>query len=301
MGPYLANAIVKYMNCETVVTKLPHEQLSIPSVKTLDLNLLNPDQIAAVLNDEKPDYIFHLAAQSSVALSWKDPSLTVDINIKGTLNLFNEIRNLPEQPRVLVVGSGEEYGRIQENHVPIREDAPLSPGNVYAVTKAVQNMMATIYSQAYGMNLILTRSFNHIGPGQTPKFVVSDFCNQVVKIEKGQQSPVIQVGNLSAKRDFTDVRDVVRAYTLLIQFGKAGETYNVGSGKAVTIQSILDTVLSKTKQKIEIQVDESKLRPVDVPVIEADISRIYKDTGWEPQISLEQTIEETLDYWRDEL
>jgi len=301
VGPYLAKAIKHYMNCEVVATKLPNEKVSIPEARMIDLNILDSDQIASVLNDERPDYIFHLAAQSSVALSWKKPALTVDINIKGALNLLDTIRTLSFSPRVLIVGSGEEYGHIKEDQVPIREDTALHPGNVYAVTKATQNMMATIYAQAYGLNLIMTRSFNHIGPKQIPQFVIADFCSQVVKIEKGQQEPVIRVGNLSAKRDFTDVRDVVRAYTLLVQYGRPGETYNVGSGKAIAIQDVLNLILTKTDKKIAVEVDPNKLRPVDVPIIEADTSKIFNDTGWKPEISMDQTIEETLDYWRSQL
>lgn len=301
VGPYLAGAVRKYMNCEIVATKLPHDKVTIPEARIENLNILNPTEISAILSDEKPDYIFHLAAQSSVALSWKNPAMTVDVNINGSLNLLNTIRNLNDQPRVLIVGSGEEYGYIKEDMVPIKENASLDPGNVYAITKATQNMMSTIYAQAYGMNLVMTRSFNHMGPGQTPQFVVSDFCSQVVRIEKGLQEPVINVGNLSAKRDFTDVRDVVRAYTLLIRYGRAGETYNVGSGNAKSIQSILDLILSKSEKNIEVRVDEKKLRPVDVPIIEADISKTYRDTGWNPEISLETTIEDMLNYWRENL
>lgn len=299
VGPYLAQAVKQYMNCEIVATKLEQEKVTIPEARIENLNILNSGEISAVLSDEKPDYIFHLAAQSSVALSWKNPTLTVDININGALNLLNAIRGLNEQPRVLMVGSGEEYGYIKEDMVPIKENASLEPGNVYAVTKATQNMMATIYAQAYGMYLVMTRSFNHMGPRQTPQFVVSDFCNQVVKIEKGLQEPVIKVGNLSARRDFTDVRDVVRAYTLLIQYGRAGETYNVGSGNARTIQSILELILSKSTQQIKVEIDERKLRPVDVPIIEADIRKTYRDTGWKPEISIDKTIEDMLDHWRE--
>ena len=298
VGSYLAKAIQEYMHCEIISTKLPHESIQIPGSRTENLNILNVNEINSLLSDEKPDYIFHLAAQSSVALSWKNPALTVDININGALNLLNAIRNLKDQPRVLIVGSGEEYGYIQENMVPIKECSSLNPGNVYAVTKATQNMMATIYSQAYGLSLVMTRSFNHIGPRQIPQFVVADFCNQVVKIEKGLQDPVIKVGNLSAKRDFTDVRDVARAYTLLIQYGKPGETYNVGSGNAIEIREVLNHILTKTKKTIKVEVDESKIRPVDVPIIEADTRKIYRDTGWKPEIELDKTLEDMLDYWR---
>ena len=248
VGPYLVEEIKKSLFCEVIATtSKAGKTLNIGEDRTLQLNIMDRDQIIRVLEEEKPEYVFHLAAQSSVALSWKDPKLTVDTNIVGAINLINAIQKLACSPRVLVVGSGEEYGRIREWEVPITEAASLNPGNVYAVTKACQNMMATIYAHAYGLPLVMSRSFNHIGPGQTPQFVVADFCSQAVKIEKGLQEPVIRVGNLSAKRDFTDVRDVVKAYCRLIQYGKPGETYNVGSGHAVAVNDILNIILSQTE------------------------------------------------------
>lgn len=299
VGPYLAQAIQQNMFCDVVATKLEHEKVEIPGVRVITLNILDESQIDAVLSRERPEYIFHLAAQSSVALSWKNPKLTVDVNIIGALNLLNSIRKLDYSPRVLIVGSGEEYGKVKD--VPITENTALNPGNVYAITKATQNIMATIYSHTYGLQLIMTRSFNHIGPKQIPQFVVADFCNQVAKIEKGLQEPIIRVGNLSARRDFTDVRDVVKAYTRLIQYGKSGETYNVGSGHAVAIQDILDIILSQSKTKISVEVDQKKIRPVDVPIIEADTTKIYNDTGWQPEYTIEQTVSDTLEYWRKEI
>ena len=184
---------------------------------------------------------------------------------------------------------------------PVGEDTPLHPGNVYAATKACQGMLGEIYAKAYGMDLLCVRAFNHVGPGQAPMFVVSDFCRQTAAIELGQQEPVIRIGNLSAKRDFTDVRDVVRAYVLLAEKGIAGRVYNVGSGKAVEIRGILDLILAQSGAKIQAETDPAKLRPVDVPVVEADIRRLQEDTGWQRQIPLEQTIRDTLAYWRTEL
>ena len=300
VGPYLATAIMENMGGELVVTKLPNENVDIPGIKIVNLNILDEEEIFTLFNNEKPDYIFHLAAQSSVALSWKNPKLTINVNIIGAVNLLNAIRRLDYQPRILIIGSGEEYGYIKENEIPIKETNALHPGNVYAATKACQNMIATMYSKAYGLKVVLTRSFNHIGPMQRTQFVIADFCNQVAMIEKGLQEPVMHVGNLSAKRDFTDVRDVVRAYTLLAQYGKEGETYNVGCGHAIAVRDILDMILKQTNANIEVKVDPEKLRPVDVPIIEADTNKIFKDTGWKPQITLEQTINETLNYWREQ-
>ena len=211
---------------------------------------------------------------------------------------MDAIRELFYKPRVLLIGSGEEYGHIQPGETPITETNLLRPGNIYAATKACQNMIGNIYSKAYDMELMMVRAFNHIGPGQAPMFVVSDFCKQVAEIEKGLREPVMKVGNLAAKRDFTDVRDVVKAYVGLIQKGKSGETYNVGSGNAQEIREILDLIISKSNTAITVEIDPNKLRPVDVPIIEADITKLNQLIGWAPQIPLEQTIQETLDYWR---
>lgn len=302
VGGYLADCLIHEFDMQVTITKLPHERLTGPEeAEILDLNILNKDDVVELLMSVRPDYIFHLAAQSSVSVAWRNPGLTVDINIKGSLNVMDGVRELYYKPRVLLIGSGEEYGHIQPGEIPIREDNRLRPGNIYAATKACQNMIGNIYTKAYDMHLIMVRAFNHIGPAQNSIFVVSDFCKQVAEIEKGLREPVMYVGNLAAKRDFTDVRDVVRAYALLIQKGEAGETYNVGSGQAYEIREVLDLIIANSTAQIRVEVDPAKIRPVDVPIIQADTSKLCETTGWEKQISIEQTIRETLDYWRKEL
>lgn len=300
VGKYLINEMVAD-DIEAYATKLPHEVLEDVPAKVYDLDIMDKDAIVALLFEVRPDYIFHLAAQSSVGVAWKKPGLTVDVNIKGSLNVMDAIRELYYKPRILLIGSGEEYGHIQPGETPIAETNLLRPGNIYAATKACQNMIGSIYSKAYDMELMMVRAFNHIGPGQAPMFVVSDFCKQVVEIEKGLREPVMKVGNLAAKRDFTDVRDVVKAYVKLVQIGIPGETYNVGSGNAREIRQILNLIISMSDVTIQVETDPNKLRPVDVPIIEADISKINALTGWKPEISIEQTIRETLDYWRAHL
>lgn len=298
VGTYLVNHLHDDLGYETAVTKTSKENLQIENAEVYDLDVLDKEQIRYVLDKVHPDYIFHLAAQSSVALAWKNPTLTIDVNIKGSVNVLDVTRELDYKPAVLLIGSGEEYGHIRSDETPIKEHNNTRPGNIYAATKVCQNMIGKIYADAYDMNVMMVRAFNHIGPNQAPMFVVADFCRQVAQIERGLEEPVIYVGNLSAKRDFTDVRDVVRAYALLVRFGKRGETYNVGSGRAVSIQEILDKILKLSDMEIKVAVDSEKLRPVDVPIIEADIHKIYNCTGWQPHISLEQTLAETLDYWR---
>lgn len=298
VGSYLIEEM-RSCGMEAYATKLPHERLEHAHAFVYDLDILDKEAIVALLLEIRPDYIFHLAAQSSVGLSWKNPGLTVDVNIKGSINVMDAVRELYYKPRVLLIGSGEEYGHIRPGETPIREDNLLRPGNIYAATKACQNMIGSIYAQAYDMQLMMVRSFNHIGPGQAPMFVVSDFCKQVAEIEKGMREPVMYVGNLAAKRDFTDVRDVVKAYVKLIMQGVPGETYNMGSGHAVEIRGILDRIISLSEKEIRVEIDPNKIRPVDVPIIEADITKLHELTGWKPQIELEQTIRDTLNYWRE--
>lgn len=276
-------------------TRLPHEQIAVDGCEVSVLDLGDQEAVRKLLSEHRPAQIYHLAAQSSVAASWKDPELTVDVNIKGTLHLLEAVRSIPEYtPRILLVGSGEEYG-YRNSSDPISEEEALHPGNIYAVTKACQNMLGSVYARAYGMEIVMVRAFNHIGVGQSPQFVAADFAGQIAEIEADMRPPVMKVGNLSAKRDFSDVRDVVRAYTLLMEKGLAGETYNVGSGHAVSVQEVLDTLLSLSRESIVIEQDESRMRPSDVPVIEADITKLRKDTGWMPEFTLEEALRSMLD------
>lgn len=301
VGSYLIDCLHDEFHMDVYATKLKGTELSHPSAQVYDLDILSKEDIVELLYNIRPDYIFHLAAQSSVSVAWKNPMMTIDVNIKGSVNVMDAVRELYYKPRILVIGSGEEYGHIKEGETPISEETVLRPGNIYAATKACQNMIGSIYAKAYDIEMMMVRAFNHVGPGQAPLFVVSDFCKQTAEIERGLKEPVIHVGNLSARRDFTDVRDVVRAYALLIMKGTAGETYNVGSGNAMAIQDILDMIVGMSSADIAVEIDKNKIRPVDVPVIEADITKINRETGWKPVISIEQTIRETLDYWRAQI
>lgn len=299
VGGYLAGHLYNNCQMEVYLTKLPQEQIENSNVLIYDLNILDKEEIVSLLFEIRPDYIFHLAAQSSVGTAWRNPGLTIDVNIKGSVNVMDAVRELYYKPRILLIGSGEEYGHIKDDEIPISENTMIRPGNIYAATKVCQNMIGSIYAQAYDMQVMMVRAFNHIGPTQASIFVVSDFCRQVAEIEKGMRQPVMYVGNLQSMRDFTDVRDVVRAYAMLIENGKAGETYNVGSGHAVTIREILDMIISLSDANIHVEIDPNKIRPVDVPIIEADVTKIHTLTGWRAEIPLKQTIIETLNYWRE--
>lgn len=302
VGGYLINELIS-REYEVCATKLPGESIKIygeaaGDFRTEDLDILDENAIVSLLRDTAPDCIFHLAAQSSVALSWKMPALTADINIKGCIDLLEAVRKTVPSARVILIGSGEEYGHAANREEAVDETVLPAPGNIYAVTKYAQNMIGGLYCRSYDMDIISVRAFNHIGPGQLPRFVISDFCKQAADIELGRNEPVIKVGNLAAKRDFTDVRDVVRAYAEIAAKGIKGETYNVGSGKAISISSILDKICSLSSADISIETDSSRFRPNDVPKIEPDITKLKTDTGWAPSIRLEKSLSDILDYWR---
>ena len=286
---------------------LPQEQLA-PEPEALctvhHFDLLDPVQTAALLQSVQPEQILHLAAQSSVALSWKQPQLTADLNITGTVNLLEAARDLPQLPRILLIGSAEEYGSVQpgaEGEQLVPESAPLRPVNIYAATKAAAEQIASVYFAAYGLPVICVRAFNHFGPGQREIFVVSDFCKQTAEIECGLREPVIRTGNLEARRDFTDVRDIVRAYAMLLESGIPGEIYNVGSGRTAAISEILGMILSGSTVPVQHVLDPQKLRPAETAYLAADTAKLRRDTGWAPEIPTAQTIADTLAYWRQKL
>lgn len=297
VGGYLIREL-KAAGQEVFATCLENESIAEDcTVRTLDI--LDKSALSPLIAEIQPDVIYHLAAQSSVSVSWKKPQLTADINIIGTINVLEAVRDSGRHDiRLILIGSGEEYGFIRPDACPLSEDEPLNPGNIYAATKACQGMLGEIYARAYKMDIVMVRAFNHSGPGQLPVFVISDFCRQIAMIEKGKAPAVMSVGNLTAKRDFTDVRDIVKAYRLLGDMGVSGRTYNIGRGKAVEIQYILDTALKLSGTEIEVRQDPSKMRASDIPVIEPDVTRIYNDTGWKVEITMEKTISDTLNYWR---
>lgn len=282
---------------EIHATHLPSENIQ-PECFRHVLDVLNKDDVKNIIEEIKPDIIYHLAAQSSVAVSWKKPQLTAEINIIGSINVMEA---LPAKTRLILIGSGEEYGFISENACPIKETESLNPANIYAVSKVCAGMIGRIYHHAYNKDIIIVRAFNHSGAGQAETFVISDFCKQIAEIENGLKSPEICTGNLSAKRDFTDVRDIVRAYRLLAEKGVSGKIYNVGRGKAVSIEYILNTAIGLSEVPITHRLDPERLRASDIPVIEPDVSEIFSDTGWTAEISIEQTISDTLEYWREKL
>jgi len=296
VGKYLADELI-CAGWEVSGTRLPTETTDL-DIPVSGLDILDAAAVRNLLKKTNPDCIFHLAAQSSVAISWKQPSLTVDVNIKGAVNLLEAVRDIESPTRVLLIGSGEEYGYILPEELPVNEDTSLRPGNIYASTKIAQGMLGQIYARAYGLEIVIIRAFNHIGPGQTDTFVVPGFCKQVAEIEAASDRGIIKVGNLEAKRDFTDVRDIVKAYRLLADKGESGEVYNVGSGTSVAIADILELIIKLSNAKITVEKDPQRMRPSDTPEIIADVSKLVGCTGWNPEIALEETLNDVLEEWR---
>jgi GDP-4-dehydro-6-deoxy-D-mannose reductase len=251
-----------------------------------------------IVEQARPDIVFHLAAMSVTGRSWQDPATTVQINATMQANLLQSVVNVGLDCRILVIGSSEEYGAVPPELLPIREDTPFRPMNPYAVSKVAQDMLGLQYFLSHKLDTIRVRPFNHIGPRQGLGFVTSDFASQVARIEVGLQEPVMHIGNLAAKRDFTDVRDVVRAYYLLAVHGKAGEVYNVGSGTAHAVSEVLDTFLAHSTVPIQVQPDPARMRPSDIPRVVCDYAKLHTCTGWQPTIPFEQSLEDVLAYWR---
>ena len=267
-------------------------------VELVECDLKDATAVRGVLADLRPGRIFHLAAQSFVPTSWTAPSETLSNNILSQTNLFEAMRSLDLEARIQIAGSSEEYGLVHPNEVPIVESNPLRPLSPYAVSKVAQDLLAYQYHRSYGLEVVRTRGFNHTGPRRGEVFVTSNFAKQIASIEAGLREPVIRVGNLSAQRDFTDVRDTVRAYWLALEKGEAGEVYNLASGRAVTIQELLDMLLAQSDVEVSVEVDPDRLRPSDVEILVGDYSKFHAATGWEPRIPLQQTVSDLLDYWR---
>ncbi|MEY4069435.1 MAG: hypothetical protein RL721_49 [Candidatus Eisenbacteria bacterium] len=246
----------------------------------------------------RPDWIFHLAAQSFVPTSWVAPTESLTTNILAQLNIFEAVRRLGLKTRIQLACSSEEYGMVYPDEVPIKETNPLRPLSPYAVSKVGQDMLGYQYWMSWKVDSVRTRGFNHEGPRRGPVFVASDFAKQIADIEKGRKAPVLHVGNLDAKRDFTDVRDMVRAYVLALEKCEPGEVYNICRGQCWTIRETLDMLLAMSKTDIEVRQDPARLRPSDVQILLGDNSKFVKATGWQPVIPFERTLADMLEYWR---
>ena len=270
----------------------------VNKIKVYRCDIRNYDALKNVIEDVKPDEIYHLAAISFIPTSLKDPKLTFDTNLYGTLNLYQAVIDLEMNPMILFVGSADEYGIVNENDLSIKEECPLNPMNPYSISKTSADFLSLAYFRYYHLKIIRVRPFNHIGPRQAPDFVCSSFAKQIAEIEKGLRDSIIKVGNLEAKRDFTDVRDMVRGYWLALDKGEPGEVYNICSEKIIQIHDLLNKLLNISKKKIEIRKDMKRMRPSDNPILQGDSSKFRRRSGWKPEILLDKTLKDILEYWR---
>ncbi|MCL4382926.1 MAG: GDP-mannose 4,6-dehydratase [Patescibacteria group bacterium] len=267
-------------------------------LKLYDADILDSHSLYSIFINVKPDYVFHLAAQSFVQTSWASPATTMEMNVVGSVHLFEALRRAEISPVIQIACSSEEYGLVHPDEIPIKEENPLRPQSPYAVSKVAMDYLGYQYFQSYGIKIIRTRGFNHTGPRRGEVFVTSNFAKQIAEIEKGKKEPVIEVGNLESQRDWTDVRDMVRAYLLAVKKGSPGEVYNICSEKAVRVSDMLNMLLKMSKVKVKVKEDQTRLRPSDVSILLGDCSKFRQATGWKPEIPFAKTMEDLLNYWR---
>ncbi|MHB8210571.1 MAG: GDP-mannose 4,6-dehydratase [Acidithiobacillus sp.] len=277
-------------------------QAALPCVPLPDgLDLRDRAALDAAIADIRPDMVIHLAAQSFVPASFENPRETFDINFYGTLNLLEALQSVGFKGRMLFVGSGDTYGRVPEAALPVREDYPLHPRNPYAVSKVAAEALCYQWSQTSGFEIIMARPFNHIGPGQSPRFAITDFARQVTEIRLGRHARVLQVGDIDVTRDFTDVRDVVRAYALLLEKGRNGGIYNICSGREHSIRDLLQRLIALAGVEARIERDQARLRPAEQRRMVASFEALHRDTGWQPLIPIEQSLQDLLNDWEKQL
>ncbi|HUS71369.1 MAG TPA: GDP-mannose 4,6-dehydratase [Anaerolineae bacterium] len=302
-GSHLADYLLTHTDLEVYGTDIVSGGANIAHIRD-DLELMVGDMSDAevaseILSKANADYVFHLAAQAFVPLSWSAPWQTMENNIRSQLNILQILVDSGARPKVLVVGSADEYGMILPDELPVTEDTPLRPYSPYAVSKIAQDMLGYQYFASHGLPIVRVRPFNHIGTRQSPAFVTSDFAKQIAEIEDGRREPHLLVGNLEAKRDFTDVRDMVRAYYLALERGEDGEVYNLGAERAYSIREALEALLEMSEAQIDVVQDPSRMRPSDVPVVVSDCSKFRQRTGWRATMNLRESLREILDYWRE--
>lgn len=299
-GSYLAEYLLDHTDLE-VWGNLHRSVVNVAHLDQLrrvraDLNDLNA--VTAVIAEVCPDYVFHLAARATPSVNWQTPWKTIRDNLCYQFNVLEALVTTGLRPRVLIAGSADAYGLIEPQDLPVSEAVPLRPRSPYAVSKAAQDLLGFQSFASHELPVVRVRAFNHIGPRQSDDFVTASFARQIAEVEVGLREPVIRVGNLSAERDFTDVRDIVRGYWLLLRDGTPGEAYNLGSERAVAIEDLLKMLLSMSRAPIRVEVDPARLRPADVPILVSDCRKARQCTGWRAEISLERTLRDVLDYWR---
>jgi GDP-4-dehydro-6-deoxy-D-mannose reductase len=277
---------------EAVGTSLD-ERPRMPSIDVRDAHAVE-ELVARV----QPTRVFHLAAQSSAALSWREPGMTYEINVTGTHNLLDALRVHAPRCRVLLACTSDEYGRLEPEQCPVDENAPLRPVSPYAASKVAAEWVGRMFFESFGMKVVITRAFMHIGPGQPASFATADWARQIARAEAGFSEPVVSVGNVELRREFGDVRDVVRAYRAILDEGRPGDAYNVATGRAAELGEALDILRKLSNIDVDVVIDSSKIRPADPPLLEGSAAKLAGVTGWAPEHRLEDTLAEVLDFWR---
>ena len=304
-GSHLAEELLNH-KYKVYGTQLPgetHDKLKgfTSKLSLTDLDLRNKDKTEQYIHRIKPQYVFHLAAISSVPFSFEHPDLTFEINTVGTTNLLEALRKIDGVKKIIIVTSAVIYGIVKPSQMPLKEDTRMLPVSPYGVSKAAVDMLGYQYFKGHDLPIIRARAFNHTGPKQGLGFVVPDFCKQVAQIEAGKIKPVMEVGNLNAERDITDVRDIVTGYRLLAERGKPGEAYHLCSGRGERVRDILDWILDAATVKIKVTKDPKRMRPSDVPRLVGDYSKARRAVGYKPKYKLDSTVRDTLEYWRKEI
>jgi GDP-4-dehydro-6-deoxy-D-mannose reductase len=269
-------------------------------VELRGVDLCDRAAVEVVLREVEPEQIFHLAGYAAVGRSFQEPDAAWAGNLGSTRNLYEAVARWGGQPRILFVGSGLVYGDSDDPETPRHEGLLLQPNNPYAASKSAADLLSYQFARAPGLHVVIARPFNHIGPRQAPDFAIASFARQVVAIERGEKPPVMETGNLSPRRDLTDVRDTVAAYDLLMQHGRSGEAYNVGSGQVYSMHTVLDRLLALAGLTVELRQKAALLRSTDTPVVRVDASKLRRETGWSPRYTLDQTLLDTLNYWREQ-
>ncbi len=306
VGSHLADYLLENSNYKIFGLKRVNSQLRnishlLDKVTLINGDLIDQTSLIKTLKISKPDYIYHLGALSWVAPSWDMPSAYMQVNAIGTINLFEALRITGLKPRILISCTPEEYGDVPEEKIPLTEESEINPVNLYAASKAAQDAVCQAYKASYGFEVIRTRAFNHEGPRRDILGALSSFAYQIALIERGLQKPIVKVGNLEAKRNFTDVRDMVKAYYLAMEKGVPGELCLIGSDQIYTIKQCLEMLiaLSPMRDKIKYRVEKERVRPTELRLLIGKFDKFERLTGWKPQISFKQTLQSILDYWRE--
>jgi len=305
VGSHLAEYALK-KNAEIFGTILPNEPLSnIAHIKNqltlFKCDITDAKKLELAVKKSKPDFVFHLAAQSNVSLSWKIPQKTMEVNVIGSINLLESLRRYAPNARVLLASSREVYGKVKKSDLPIKEKQPAKPANPYGISKLAMEFLGMQYYYKYGLEAIIMRSFNLTGPRRPASFACSDWAKQLAEIELGLKEPKIEIGVVTALRDFTDVRDAVRAYWLAIQKCNPAEPYNLCSGKALKMKKVLEMILALSDRDIKVVRDEKKVVKIDVPYAVGSNAKLRKVTGWKPKIKFKQTLKDLVNYWKKQL